>query len=355
MLEKYLLRAGWHKNQSKYRALNKFTCKIQDDDYEVLVPDSGLELKISHQKFFDEALSIIAQSENKDLSSFKYLITKGWHDLHRIKISQKENLTTKLGVAKSVIEGISNIFHESAFLEIDTNPKKEADIFIESCNFCHTYKGSFGFQIETPVGNGVIELLDNSAPDPIGRLVSKRISSGFRSLTKSVEISSIDPLLENSNIGFNGRICKTLSDMSDEFGVYDGEYSIYWSPIQSIESEFLNAKGNISRKAGALLYKASLELLKDEREFKNVTFVGFVEMVKSEKPFFDQDGDRIIAVKGECNEIGKTSLRFEVDIEEYKIAYDAHGKSKVMLKCDIRKRPKGWEVMKLYSIQPMND
>ena len=75
--------------------------------------------------------------------------------------------------------------------------KEETDNFVNSCKFAHTWQGSFGVTLETPLSIPSLGM-DNNIPEPLGRKASKRILSGMKVISEAVSAGSPDYILDNS-------------------------------------------------------------------------------------------------------------------------------------------------------------
>lgn len=92
---------------------------------------------------------------------------------------------------------------------------KEASDYADRCRFAHTFKGSFGLAIESPVGfNDQTELAFIEPTIPFGRKVIRRIANGLQSVMKSFSEDSVSPILEAAD-GLNANMCSELVSIID--------------------------------------------------------------------------------------------------------------------------------------------
>lgn len=95
----------------------------------------------------------------------------------RIPDTLVQDDTVLLAIAANYIEGVKGLLAATATTELEPTPyflrvKKEASEYADGCHFGHTFRGSFGFTIKSPVVRNVAPLLfDLEQPPPFERRV----------------------------------------------------------------------------------------------------------------------------------------------------------------------------------------
>jgi hypothetical protein len=126
--------------------------------------------------------------------------------------------TVHLMTAANYITGVKDLLAATATTEIDPAPyflrvKKEGADYAEACYFGHTFRGSFGFTIESPVSpNSAPPLFDIQQTPPFERRVIQRLARGIGDICDAVRqddvvffsmisrVVSVQMLLSNSPV-----------------------------------------------------------------------------------------------------------------------------------------------------------
>jgi hypothetical protein len=112
-----------------------------------------------------------------------------------------------------------------------TKPSPRGVKHAYNCRFGHTFEGSFGFTIESPLAPVVqATLLTEAAPPPFERRVVERVYGGLARVEQAVRDRSIEPLLKGYDVGLNANMCDALLNMRDHVPDLSVEYGVDWSP-----------------------------------------------------------------------------------------------------------------------------
>lgn len=170
--------------------------------------------------------------------------------------------------------------------------------YIRRCKFGHTFRGSFGFSIESYLGEPNKPLLPNMAlyaQTPFERKVLQRLTNGLSSAERAEKDKSVDTLLKSYEIGLNANMCSDLSDIFQETPVKSIDYKVLWSPDYAPDASFF-AQVKLTRKCIQYL-KSAAELLKTKDDPKEITVKG--EILRLEQSVPDEEGvERITSVIG---------------------------------------------------------
>ena len=280
-------------------------------------------------------------------------------DINTVKLILAENI---LNSTKNIINKLAQAEYKKAKDNFTIIKKTQLEIvsdFVYNCQFAHTWRGSFGFSIGTPLNLKSIGLFnDQVSTETYERKISKRINSGMRIIKQAETLKTENYIVDNVDSGFDGRMLSDLLEIADSTNHADMEYSTTWSPALEIGNEFID-QNNITLNDSTFRYieKAAIKLGIDE-EVYDIRFIGFPELFQSTKESIidhEQFGDRRIGIKGVSTITKDTTLKFIVPYDEYLIAVHAHENGKdLSVKCRVKKKIRGWEVLSNEKIELSN-
>ena len=133
-----------------------------------------------------DALRTLSQITGQDVATVAALIRAVAIDVLRSTVPDAlvRNEAIHLDVAEGFIKNIKQLLSAAATTELSPEPfferiKKGAKEFADECRFGHTFRGSFGFTIETPILPNVspeFEIVEQTPP--FQRRVMQRIAGG---------------------------------------------------------------------------------------------------------------------------------------------------------------------------------
>ncbi|MGV8018696.1 MAG: hypothetical protein AB2L26_11035 [Ignavibacteria bacterium] len=360
----YLERTGWEKKETKYKGLLLFHNKSVNLDI-LLTHNNKLS---DYQLNIEKAINMIslAEESNADIiiRSIKTLDT----DFHNIKVHIDSGESIPVTWAEQIITSSKSIIENIARREAQKLPEDEikyrkrtktevADNFIKSCKLAHTWRGSFGFTIESPLSlPGIASIKD--IHENYERRVSKRMYLGFKILKESTDNKSVDYILDNLSVGFDGNMMKQFVEIANDLKYTPITYNVNWSPTIKIDNAI--KKYNIielDRDNYRMAEKALSKMLTNDEDIE-IKFTGFPEGLKSSKELLLSNklaGDRTIMVRGYSKEIDKAVLKMELDWDNYQNALHAHeNKNDVRVHCIVKKKQKGWEVLKVIDFKVLD-
>ena len=207
----------------------------------------------------------------------------------------------------------------------------------EHFRFGHTVAGSFGYSVESAVGERVrfnedrdqlrqLEIFEDheieEAP-PLERRVLERIVRGLVATAKSVEVGNPQPLVDGYYSGFNANMCQALLQICkghDE----PIEYRVSWSKKIPIPNDIKQHSCiKIDRTHFEYLNAASRQL--KVKEPKNVSIEGLVTALSSDDdPRSDDVDDRSVIVRVTSGRFKSRKLRIALGKRDYERADKAH-------------------------------
>lgn len=211
------------------------------------------------------------------------------------------------------------------------------------CRFAHTFHGSFGFTIESPViTQGIVyeytkqRLSADFGPDeeireaPFERRVMERIVRGLITTRNSVEMDIDEPLVSDYAAGFNANMCYAIMRMADEDKSLL-EYDILWSPKYKPAADVANS-GPIEISASAYPFLRSAYEKLGELQPTEVTVTGVVMALSSkDDPLRVSDADRAVVIHWRNRPGGRPAqLIVRLSQHDYTLAHEAHLKWKTI-------------------------
>jgi hypothetical protein len=128
----------------------------------------------------------------------------------------------QLGIAANYIRDMRSLLMASANTEILPSPfysrtVRKASQYAASCRFGHTFRGSFGFTIESPLqlnDNPTLPVVPERAP--FERRVVERFARGVQAVVKAAELGDTKPITDSVTIGFNANACESFAKLIED-------------------------------------------------------------------------------------------------------------------------------------------
>lgn len=372
LLRLYLEKNGWIKNQSNYEALDIYVENTDVNPFEIVLPKTSSFNKAEY--YINDAvniLSIVLDESNERVSK---IIRSLDHDLHNFKMETPRD-SINLDILENLIRSSKNTIHDAIQIEhskqyykstpkerkIIPNPTLKALDYIKSCRFPHTWHGSFGLTIETPLELQSMGLLNEEGlPETVGRKATYLIYKGLKIFNESVSLNSTDYVFDNFPNLSELQIFKSYNNLLESIGNNSLEFSLNLSP--SIQNDRFREANNSKLKIDSkVLYKIerTTNYSKFDEVTKKITFMGFPEAMRSERESLleeSEDAERKVIVKGTSKEINISSINLKLSLDDYKKALQAQQEARyVIIKCSAKKIKKGWEIISVESFDLVKD
>jgi len=257
-----------------------------------------------------------------------------------------ETNTLSLRFADQQIRNIKQLVGFSASSEKEPRPyfntaPTSSNRIIEHFQFGHTFNGSFGLTIESPITRSPFlyqhevsqsplfdmnEFVDiDSIVMPVERRVMERIARGLKVTREATQARTIELLIEEYASGFNSNMCRSIVGIS-QAKVSPIEYSILWSPRLESSAD-LDDFGSIRlNETSYILLDEAAEVLRTiEPEVRRVR--GLITELSSEgDPLGDDTTARSVVIRWINRERGERPIKIFVSLsrEDYVRAHKAH-------------------------------
>lgn len=235
--------------------------------------------------------------------------------------------------AKAFVIGVKDLLATTATSEMRPLPffgrvNKDALVYSDRCRFGHTYRGSFGFTIESPVvQNNVTNLFGLEPTPPFERRVIQRLAKGIQSISEAVRVDDPKPAIDGFQSGFSANGCEQFANLIHQTA-YSGmalefTFSPEWTlPLGLVRhTEFFVGQRHVemARAAANSLRGESLEL--------QTEISGLVVRLQNESDPSDllaRTGDGEIAVLFSSESYGDIHVKVALSPVEYIKAVEAH-------------------------------
>ena len=213
-----------------------------------------------------------------------------------------------------------------------TKPLAKAVANSHRCRFGHTFRGSFGFTVESPLPPFIPDVLfeDQQPEPPYERRVVERIVRGIAHAAEATDQRSTTPIVDGYESGLNANMCDALIEMSEQVPIDELIFSVDWSP-KIPESPFFYNFDSIGISGETVnILKSARTQLRSMEESKGVTIEGRVVLLKSDSsPWEDEPDDEHTVVIAWIDPNGKTvRTRVILSPSNYLEACDAHMKGR---------------------------
>lgn len=331
-IKRYLLAYHWELKEHPNKKISLFTSP-QDTE------GNNLEIYLPKTRDYEDysirildALKILSLWRDKDFPSLIKDIAIINNDIFQIRILDVgPSGTIPLSVAAGDINSLKKLFIYSACAEEKSLPFYDKPLAVgvyhaELVQFGHTFEGSFGFTINSPITADYFQLslFDQREDPPFERRVLERIIRSLNLIETSVMQDNPDILVENFDIGLNSRMCEAFLEISQE-KTQEINLEISWSPKVAVSEDIgENRTWRLGRASYEVLEYAADELKKVMPE--KLTIIGQIITLHSTKnPMSDEEFNRQAIIKYVYD--GKSiNVKLDLDRRGYRVAYEAHGK-----------------------------
>lgn len=349
MVLRYLRSRGWNIDAPRNNIRRAWLPEdAENDAVEIFMSDN--EKRYRDVRF---AITTISQLYDKTSEAIINDIRSLAYDIITSKIPSEyvRNESIELRIAAQYIERMKTFLASSATTEVTGGRfykrlSKEGVEYSERCRFGHTFKGSFGFQIESPVGlNDEPALIPDGKDIPFERRVVERVATGFASLRTAVVENSTAAIVSDEQ-GLSSNMCDAIADIIEDLQVSKIEFGIAMSPEWESLSASKNSEFILEYHHVDILREAS-KAMRTEDPARDAQVVGRIKKLQTEGNPSDllEDAKRQIEV-GWINEDGQVvTVKLFLSPQDYLAAVEAHkaGQSVAALG-QLQKNGRSWQL-----------
>lgn len=303
------------------------------DDIEIVVP------KDSKGSDFDRriqgVITTLSQLEEKDPDQIIASVRSIGFDVVRSRIPNELVIddTIYLESAQNYIVGMKDLLAVTATTELRPLPffgrqSKEAIEYSDRCRFGHTYRGSFGFTIESPVSAEIddIPLFGDPIP-PFERRVIQRLATGIQHVCEAVVLEDVKPLVDGFRNGFGANGCDRFASLIHQTAYSGMSIGFAFSPQWRVPSNLTKTVDFVVGPRHVEMARIAADRLRGESLPMMANVFGNVVRLQNEA-----DPSDLSAMMGEgeisvlyTNELyGPIHVRITLPPSEYLKAVEAH-------------------------------
>ncbi|WP_199087536.1 hypothetical protein [Bosea sp. ASV33] len=331
-LKRYLATSGWNRRTIE-TGIELFSL-ANDEEIEIILPPTAHSKDVKRRIF--DAVTTLAALERRNLEEILISIRAISYDVLRSRLPDTaiRHDTLRLGDAEEFIKRMVKVLAATAHGELHTGPYFErissvATAYANECRFGHTFRGSFGFTVESPVGPNTINAGEFVPASPLERRAMLRLARGLRVVEGAIKREAPSEIVENYENGLNANACEDLATMVEIPRVEEISFEIAFSPEWGLPDD-LGAKLNmtIGHPRGLEVMREAAKQLRIVNYEKQRTVVGKVRTLHSmeDNPaeLFTISGLQDVVIEWESEEFGRKLVRVSLGPEEYLQAMEAH-------------------------------
>ena len=338
----YLGAHGWSVDEKAHSDWYVFSGdnKSHNDGFEIILPKSTRSPEYSaYVMHMIEILSSLHNmSHERVISDIQHVCM----DVMIVRVSDGADTTSiPMHLAAKQIPKLKQLVAYAACSEktqrAHYRDSSQGKAMAEHYRFGHTVEGSFGYRVESAVGENLrfhedreqlrqMDIFENVVIDevpPLERRVLERIVRGLVATTKTVEVRDAKPLVDGYSSGFNANMCQAVLEIC-KCHSSPIEYHISWSKKLPAPTDIQrHSTIRIDRTHVDYLIAASGELKETVPE--KVSVEGRVTALSSEDdPRSEDVDDRSVIIRVSAGKFKSRKLRIALGKREYERADKAH-------------------------------
>jgi hypothetical protein len=239
--------------------------------------------------------------------------------------------SVQLEIAASYIDNIRELLAATATTELDPTPfypraVPAATKYADACRFGHTFRGSFGFTIESPIDEKPPQLtLEIGENPPFERRVIQRLARGVVATCRAVDTGDIRPLVESVSTGFGANACERFAKLIEDTSPGGLTMSFSFSPEWKADPEIAAASEYVVDRRHIEVSRSAAKTMREEPAARPEVIVGGISDLHSDDPenLMDSKSGRRITVRW-FNGTREVNVLIPLSPADYKVASDAH-------------------------------
>ncbi len=299
------------------------------DDIELAVP-RAIETAESMRRL-DGVIETLSQLEGRDRGQVVADVRSIGFDIVKSRVPDDLVFedTIHLDQAVSYTANIKKLLAAGATTEISPDVyffrvKKEASQYAENCRFGHTFKGSFGFTIESPVApNSEPVLPGMEQMPPFERRVIQRIANGIRTIQEAVEGQDPGVVAQGFRSGFSANMCEEFAELVQQTAPGGMGFGFLLSPEWPAPplGELWVGPQHVE------MSQVAAKRMREQAPMQPLEIAGRIIRLQNEadpQDLQDETHEREIVVYWKSDEFGGMNVRLSLGPPDYLAAVEAH-------------------------------
>jgi hypothetical protein len=355
-LKIYLDQSGWRRLPSRESRWITYELTTEGaQGLELLLPAE--ESYIDTAERIQDALAVISQIENRNqISVARDLLSVNADSIaFRLEVANDSGSIPIADAARHV-KAIRNLLQFGYCSELEPRRHFEDPIpaaigMLQNFSFCHTFRGSFGFEVTNAIEK--TQKTGDLFSSPTQRKVVERIARGAVLLESAVAADDPNILIGAYETALNARMCDALSEVGLD-GQIKFDLDFTWARVLSPSHDVKDASTfRIAEPQVQILRFASEQLKIVEPRADRI--VGQVVNLHCVTDPADGSARRTIALKVSHSEFGNIEVKLALGSEAYLVAIEAHSKGqKLVASGQLQRKGSTWslEAVTLVDVAP---
>lgn len=354
LLRRYLAATGWHKVEATSRRSTspssrhlfgrrstEVSASIKSEIFQLGEPGSKVEVILPPNYEASEfrsrisgVLKTLEIVEERDLTEVIAEVNQIGFDVLRSHLPNARMVTdaVPLDVAAKHIGAMKNLLASAATTEIKPVPyygrlRKGAKLYSERCLFGHTFRGSFGFTVQSPVAepDRADALFEGALNVPFERHVLVRLQLGLQQVADAVDRNSIASAIESVDaLSANGY--DILASLIEGAGHLSLDFAFSREYPAAVEGGRIEDHFEIGTRHVEVARETAIALRKRPVD-RDATVIGLVTTLRNETDpnhLMADALDREIQITWRSEDFGKIRVRVALNADDYRKAILAH-------------------------------
>lgn len=303
------------------------------DDVELVIPKDTEGADFDRRVL--DAITTLSQLEDREPSQIVATIRSIGFDVVRSRIPDELVIedTIHLESAQNYIMGMKDLLAATATTERRPLPyfgrtTKEATEYSDRCRFGHTYRGSFGFTIESPVSLQMQEVpLFGEPVPPFERKVIQRLATGIQHVCHAVDTGDVSPLVNGFEDGFSANGCERFASLIHKTSYSGMSLGFSFSPHWAVPKNLARSIEFSVDPRHVEMARAAADKLRGEPVPLPVDLFGLVVRLQNEADPSDLSalmGEGEVSILYAHDLYGEIHVRLTLAPSEYLKAVQAH-------------------------------
>lgn len=342
LLRRYLLANNWKSQLLRNGRIELFTLGDGEESPEIVLANVDPE---DTEKRILVALQILSEITERAVEELARTISMLDFDVVQARLPNSLVLrdSIPLRIAEKFVGNARKFFVSAAAAQISglvhvANPVSIGGEYADSCRFAHTFRGSFGFSIESPAGTSPSTLDGEPSPRPVERRIVERMALGLSHLQKASAIRSAEPIIEGAPDGFNVNMLEDFQAMLANSSASNMRFDFRLTPAWPTSvGQYLSA----SIQDDVLPYvETAASHLRPANVPQAEVIAGKIVWLGSREVPTDlvHEGGREIRVEGQSADRGALAVIARISSEDYLAAIDAHKNGRLVRLVGVVKR-----------------
>lgn len=344
-LKRYLAKTGWRRSVLRDGAV--LFAKGDGDQVEIFLPATP-QVRDLREKL-TSALATLTAMEERPSDVVAAAIRAISYDLvrSRLPVSPIRQDTIRLGTAEAFIRRMHGTLEAVAHAELHVGPFYQrvstvAQRYADDCRFGHTFRGSFGFTVESPCGSctlddGEVETLalgGELGALPLERRAVQRLARGLRTVEAAIEQEDPALIAQGYQTGLNANAVEELTALVSEPQITEVHFQVLFSPEWGVPPDLGDAPAvTLGQARGVAVLQEAARVLRAVDYERRRTIVGRVRTLHSmDTPadLYSNSGLQDVIVEWSSEEFGTRNVRVSLGPEEYLQAVEAHTEGRLI-------------------------